>query len=230
MARRTTESNRTNLTLVITPDTLDVGQMIQVSAVFTDKNAQPVFVDEIFMQILDSKGRVAWPLSVMERGASGFSKLISTRELERNTRYTIRVSDNSELVNHRFGFFKTNKRKLPLILLPITLAPFLIVPLVPKKAQIPFYYQYTTELDSKVCSVCSPHNGKKFKPNDPDMIRIGPPELGGETHFRCRCHYNMFAEISPAHAKAISNFKIIRAIKAVQAIENIKSRQLTIKV
>lgn len=218
-----------NIIIAIVPEIIHVGQMIQISTVFTNEYAQPVYVKEIFMEIIDSTGRVAWPLSVMERGASGFAKLISTAELQPNTRYTVRISENSDLSNHRFGFFKTTKRKLPLLLVPLLVAPTLLIPLIPKKAEIPVLYIYRTELDKKVCSTCKANEGLQFSPGDKDIIRIGPPELGGETHFRCRCHYDMKVLVNAAYAKVLRIHKAVFAIRAINQIKNLKNKEINIK-
>ena len=92
--------------VVVSPNKIDVGQMVQISAIVTDKFGTPVTVPTLYMEILDSKGRPYWNLSPVERGQSGFSKLISTNELKSNTRYTVRVSTNRSLSPQGFTFFQ----------------------------------------------------------------------------------------------------------------------------
>ena len=53
---------------------------------------------------------------------------------------------------------------------------------------------YATEKDGKVCDICKPHEGKLFLPHDPELIRIGPPQYGMDTHFNCRCHYDIVTD------------------------------------
>ena len=192
-------SQRTDrITVVVAPSTIDTGQMIQISAIVTDPFGAPVVVPNLFMQILDSKGRVYWPLSTIVKDANGFSKLIATNEMQPNTRYTVRVSTNKKLSPQGWTFFKTTKSRIsPAFLTPL-IAPLV---LIPTKAKNPIWLVYRTMLDSRVCSICRPHEGKKFRPNDPKIIRIGPPELGGQTHYNDRCHYDMQLDINPAFAK-----------------------------
>ena len=211
------------ITVVVAPNVIDAGQMVQISAVVTDKFGAPVVVPNLFMEILDSKGREYWKLSLVQREANGFSKLISTNELKHNTRYTVRVSTNRKLSPQGWTFFKTSKRKIIPALIPSLLAPLV---LIPKKAQNPIWLIYRTELDHKVCTICQPHEGKKFRPNDDRIIRIGPPELGGETHYNCRCHYDMELNINPAFAKVQRMLKSVRAAIAVAQVTKHKQKEL----
>ncbi len=215
---------RSRVTVHIAPENIDAGQMIQISAVVTDNLGAPVVAPVLYMQILDSKGRVYWPLAPIVRDANGFSKLISTSELKHNTRYTVRVSTNRKLSPQGYGFFKTSKKIIPAAFIPAMLAPFV---LIPQKAKDPLWLIYRTELDGKVCVICKPHEGKRFRPDDPQLIRIGPPELGGETHFNCRCNYDMQLAVNPAFAKIQRQFRSIgMVIAAVQAVKKHKEKVL----
>lgn len=209
-------SRKTRVTVHVAPNTVDAGQMIQISASVTTPFGAPVITSVLYMEIIDSKGRVYWPLSPIARNANGFSKLISTREMKSNTRYQVRVGINKSLSPQGWAFFKTSKKKLPLVIIPALILPTI---LIPKKALDPVWLIYRTELDAKVCPICKPHEGKKFRPKDSDIIRIGPPQLGGETHYGCRCHYDMELAVNPAQAKVES---MLRAIKIITAVESVK--------
>ncbi len=56
------------------------------------------------------------------------------------------------------------------------------------------FLAYKTERDSRVCPICRPHEGKVFRPDDSAIIKIGPPEFGGDTHYGCRCHYDIITQ------------------------------------
>ena len=213
-------SSPIRITVVTSPKVIDAGQMIQVSAIVTDKFGAPVVVPELLMEILDSKGRVYWNLAPIERNRNGFSKLISTNEMRHNTRYTVRVSTNASLSPQGFTFFKTSNRKLIPALIPALLLPNV---LIPKRALDPTWLVYRTELDSKVCPICKPNEGKKFRPNDERIIRIGPSEFGGETHHNCRCHYDMILNENPAQARVN---KILGVVKAVIAVKKFKEKEM----
>ena len=203
----------------VAPTKIDTGQMIQISASVSDKFGAPVVSPTLYMEILDSKGKVYWRLAPIARDTTGFSKLISTNELKPNTRYTVRVSTNTKLSPNGWSFFQTSKRKIA------TFIPFLIAPLVlvPKAAQDPTFLIYRTELDARVCPICKPHEGKKFRPNDPKLIRIGAPDLGGQTHFGCRCHYDLVLAVNPARAKVERMLKAQKIVIMVR--ETIRHKQ-----
>ena len=90
-------SNNVNLTLVTQPAIIQKGQMLEVSVAITSPLGMSVTVPRVYMEILDSKGVVVWPLSVIAKNTSGFTRLISTAELETNTRYTVRTALNPKL-------------------------------------------------------------------------------------------------------------------------------------
>ena len=64
---------------------------------------------------------------------------------------------------------------------------------------------------------------------DSDIIRIGPPHLGGETHFNCRCHYDMVLETNPAFAKVQRMLKAVKVILAITAVKKHKQELMVRK-
>jgi len=199
--------------------------MIQVSAVVTDKFGSPVVVPTMYMEILDSTGKEYWPLSPIARNVSSFAKLISTNELKHNTRYIVRVGINRKLSPQGYEFFKTKNRKIIPAFIPLVFAPLIIalgLDLIPKEAKRPIFLTYKTELDARVCPICEPNEGLVFAVDDPKLIRIGPPELGGETHYGCRCHYDMEVALNAALAKVQRIINVGRAAMVVQAVQKHK--------
>ena len=73
---------------------------------------------------------------------------------------------------------------------------------------------YQTEIDGRVCPICRDHREVSFArggwdPLDPDIPVIGPAEFNGDTHWGCRCHFDittdielraqLYAELKEAH-------------------------------
>lgn len=217
-------SSPVNLTLVTQPEIIQKGQMLSVSVAITNPMGLSVTVPKVYMEILDSKGIVVWPLSVIAKNTSGFTRLISTAELETNTRYTVRTALNPKLVKQSYSFFKTTKSIIPGLLVPLTLLSPTLFPqtLIPETPDKPIYLVYTTELDQRVCPICKNFEGRTFSPDDPDLIRIGPPELGGKTHYGCRCVYTPENVLNAALLKA----KTMRAkILTVVAVTKYKKKR-----
>ena len=252
--------------MVVAPGEVNAGQMIQISAIVTDQFGAPLVMPQLFMDIIDSTGRVYWPLSLMEVNANGFSKLIATNEMKSNTRYQVRVSINRKLIGKGWAFFKTRKKKLIPAFIPLLLIPSILTPsnqLIPdgarnlsfREAQIriseinetielneqghpmnkqlrkerqelqkiqpaptkkKIFLTYQTEKDHRVCPICLPNQGLVFPIDYPDIIKIGPPELGGDTHYGCRCHYDMDVAVNPALAKIQRMLNAVRAVAAVK--------------
>jgi len=203
--------------------------MIQVSAVVTDKFGSPVVVPTMYMEILDSTGKEYWPLSPIARNVSSFAKLISTNEFKHNTRYIVRVGINTKLSPQGYVFFKTENRKIIPAFIPLVFAPLILAPgldLIPAEAKKPIFLTYRTELDARVCPICRPNEGLVFAVDDPKLIRIGPPELGGQTHFGCRCHYDMEVALNAALAKVQRIINAGRAAMIVSAIQKHKPLQV----
>jgi len=213
------------ITVVIAPEIVNAGQMIQIAAAVTDKFGTPVVVPTLYMEIIDSKGRVYWRLSPIERNVSAFAKLIATNELRSNTRYQIRISTNRKLSPMGYAFFKTSKKNLPLGIIPALMVPGILVPrntLIPEAAKRPIMITYKTELDAKVCVICRPFEGLVFEVNDPNLIRIGPPEFSGQTHWGCRCHYDIQYAVNAAVAKIT---RMLRSVKVVAAVIEVQKHK-----
>ena len=220
------QAQNLRITVHTAPDIISAGQMIQISAVVTDRFGSPVVVPTMYMEILDSTGREYWKLSPIARNVSSFAKLISTNELKHNTRYTVRVSTNRKLSPQGYDFFKTKKRKILPAFIPLLFAPLVLIPLIPKEAKKPIFLTYKTELDARVCVICRPNEGLVFAVDDPNIIKIGPPDLGGETHYGCRCHYDMSVAINAAVVKVQRQLRAARIVMAISAIQNHKQKMV----
>ena len=189
--------------VVITPNELLRGQMLSVQAYIYDRNnGAALQFKKIYMQIIDSKGVEIWPVTTVAEGTERIDKLISTSQMKPG-KYTIRVSPSKKMSPHGYGFFDIKRSLLPLIAIPLIPAVLLAVTsstkqekvestfLEPKLPKIAWLL-YQTEKDGKVCPICRPNEGLVFRPDDPDLIRIGPEEFGGGTHWGCRCHYDFW--------------------------------------
>jgi hypothetical protein len=222
------QAHAERITVVAVPETINSGQMIQVAAAVTDKFGTPIVVPTLYMEILDSKGRVYWKLSPIERNVSSFAKLIATNEMRSNTRYQVRISTNRKLSPMGYTFFKTRKRIIPLGILPILMVPGILIPenqLIPESAKRPIFVTYKTELDGRVCPICRPNEGLTFPINSPDIIKIGPPDLGGETHYGCRCHYDIEQAVNAAVAKIQRMLRSVNVVAPVIAVRKHKKLQ-----
>src|SRR5437773_1678623 len=86
------------INVMISPHKVTRGQLISITANIIDEyTSSPMAFENIYMQIIDEKGVEAWPTSLMEVESVGFSKLISTAELESGQTYTVRVSPSKKL-------------------------------------------------------------------------------------------------------------------------------------
>lgn len=195
------------VTVSVNPAKIIQGQMIQINAQIHDTlSGQPMKFDRIYMQILDETGVEVWPLSTIAVNDDHLNKLISTTELEPG-KFTVRISPSRKLHPMGANSFEIEKTKrgiivplIPLILLaPVTA---ITVEKIKKEFVEPdsvdsekiAFLAYKTEGDSRVCPICRPHEGKVFRPDDPNIIKIGPPELGQDTHYGCRCHYDIITQ------------------------------------
>jgi len=215
------------ITVVAVPQTINAGQMIQIAAAVTDKFGTPIVADKLYMEIIDSKGRVYWRLALIETNVSSFAKLIATNEMRANTRYQVRVSINRKLSPMGYTFFKTAKRIIPLGILPVLMVPGILIPrneLIPKSAKKPIFVTYKTEKDARVCVICRPNEGLTFPIDSPNIIRIGPPDLGGETHYGCRCHYDIEQAVNAAVAKINRMLRSVKVVSAVAAVQQHKRK------
>jgi len=182
--------------VTITPDKVSLGQMISIQAYIQDRYTQvPIPFETIYMEILDSDGVPVWPLSAIELNSATISKLISTAELKAGKDYLVRVSPDENLSPSGAATFHIDSDLIPAALLvpgamliPKVLLPDVVQPETPFKIG---WLIYRTQLDSKVCNICSPLEGLRFRPDDPDIIKIGAKEKGGDTHYNCRCHYDV---------------------------------------
>ena len=198
--------------MVLSPETLDLGQYLQLSVSITDLQGRATKAKVIYIQIVDDKGFEVWRLSTIAKNVSDFVKVISTADLTKDTTYTVRISTNNKQTYQSTAVFKINKKSgIPLVLLPFLISPELLKDrskkqtdktktdkispadiLNPDNIQENSRYDYlvyTTELDKRVCPICLKFAGKKFQYGDTNIIPIGPPEFGGKTHWGCRCHY-----------------------------------------
>ena len=229
------ENQPVRITVVVAPDLIEKGQMVQIAVSVNDKFGTPLVVPTLYMDIIDSKGIVFWRTSLIAENVSSFAKLISTNELKHNTRYQVRIGTTRKLTPHSYTYFKTKKHIGPLAFIPLLFAPAVLTPenevleryqLIPKDAQVPIFLTYATELDARVCPICKPNEGLTFAINDPDVIRIGPSALGGATHWGCRCHYNIEQAVNAAVHKVEGMLKAMRMVKIVKAVKKHKALQV----
>lgn len=192
-------SSKPKLRIFVTPDKVQKGQMLAIQAfIFDSHTNEPLPYKKIYMQILDEKGIEVWPLSTMAENTDSMEKLISTAQLE-GGRYQVRVSPSRNLSPMAYTFFEIEKTFDVVPLIPLVL---LGIPTSSKHKKIesdfvaprPRVYvefmTFETELDSKVCPICLNFAGRTYRANESIPI-IGPPELGGETHWGCRCKFGI---------------------------------------
>lgn len=205
------EEYHPEVVVTVTPSKISKGQMISIQAYIQDRYTKvPMKFDHIYMDIIDESGVPSWPLSTVELESSSISKLISTSELDEGKTYTVRVSPSRKLSPYGSAQFHIDRDLIPLALLVPgeMLIPHLLLSTpsstVPEKDEShvvqpeqPFkiaWLIYRTQLDSKVCPICTPLEGLRFRPDDPDLIKIGDKQHAGDTHYGCRCHYDVLSE------------------------------------
>lgn len=177
--------------VTITPNKVSKGQMISIQAYIQDRyTTVPIEYPTIYMEILDEDGVPVWPISAIELESSTISKLISTAELKAGKDYTVRVSPDKSLSPSGTAFFHIDSDVIPAALLvpgamliPHVLLPDVVQPETPFKIG---WLIYRTQLDSKVCKYCSPLEGNRYRPTDPDLPLI-------PRHINCRCHYDVIS-------------------------------------
>jgi len=103
------ENQPVRITVVVAPDLIEKGQMVQIAVSVNDKFGAPLVVPTLYMDIIDSKGIVFWRTSLIAQNVSSFAKLISTNELKHNTRYQVRIGTTRKLTPHSYTYFKTKK-------------------------------------------------------------------------------------------------------------------------
>jgi len=193
---------KSRVRISINPNKVTRGQMLNVSAeIYDDITGKPLIFDRIYMQILDKDGKEVWPLSTIEINSSQINKLISTSEME-GGQYTVRISPSKKLTPQAAFTFevetKTNAILVPLIPLILLARPSGVRKenvekefVEPKDQANIEWVIWRTEKDSRVCSICLPLEGLLFRVDDPEMVRVGPAEFGGDTHFGCRCVFDI---------------------------------------
>jgi hypothetical protein len=188
----------------ITPGEVQRGQMFSVQATIFDRNTgMEMPFDKIYMQIIDNKGVEIWPVSTVAENTNRIDKLISTGQM-RTGKYLIRVSPSKKFSPMGVAPFKI-KSTLPVAAIPLIPAAILATTSSTKKEKIETTFLepktpkitwliWQTEKDSRVCPICLNFAGLVFRADDPTLPRPDPPELGGDTHWGCRCHYDFITQ------------------------------------
>jgi len=178
----------------INPEKVARGQMMAIQVQIIDQHTgSPMPFERIYMQIVDEKGTEIWPVSTMEQNSSTMNKLISTSEMKPG-KYLVRVSPSKKFSPIGFSEFEI-EGGIPLAVIPLIPAVILATTSSTRKEKIEKEYVgpdfppkitwliYQTEKDARVCNICRPDQGKFFRPDDPQLIRI-------PRHPNCRCHYD----------------------------------------
>jgi len=215
---------RPKLVVQTTPDKIVKGQMMAVQAyIFDPTTGLPIIYNRIYMQIIDKKGVEVWPLSTIAENTDRMNKLISTAQLE-DGMYQLRVSTSKQLSPMAYSFFEVEKKPIGLEFLPLIPAILLgyktdkksekvdspILEPEPTLVKIVRMF-YQTEIDGRVCPICIAHREVSFAKGgwDPFYVNIpviGPEELGGNTHWGCRCHYDITTDFA-LHAQLIAELQ-----------------------
>jgi len=192
--------------VTLTPQKIHRGQMLSIQAYVQDRyTGVPIAFETLYMDIINQDGVPVWPLSAIEEDSSSISKLISTSDLKEGQDYLVRISPNRKLSPQGTAMFHIDHELLdPLLLVPgAMLIPHLLLSLPDstKKEKTESdvvgpdtpikiaWLIYRTKLDAKVCQICTPNEGLRFRPDDPDLIKIWE-----DTHYGCRCHYDVISE------------------------------------
>lgn len=196
---------KSKVRISVNPNKITKGQMLNVSAeIFDSITGVPLVFDRIYMQIIDKDGKEVWPLSTIEVNSSQINKLISTSEMKKG-RYTVRISPSKKLSPMAAYSFEiedtTPLAAVPLIPLVLLAVPSgvrrenvekeFVGPLPPPKVE---WVIWRTKIDGRVCTICLPFEGLLFRADDPEMLRVGPPELGGDSHWGCRCNLDVVTD------------------------------------
>jgi len=211
----------------VSPGKVQRGQMISIQSLLYDSvSGSSLDAERLYMQIIDSKGVEIWPVSTMAEDTPRMDKLISTSEMPAG-KYVVRVSPSKKFSPMGVGAFEIEEGfgvvpLIPPVLLAITsstksekIRSEFVEPRYPKIT----WLIYQTEKDSRVCEICRPHEGKIFRADDPTLIIIAPPQLGGDTHYRCRCHYDYITrddEIRQFNAEINEIYEVYQVYKAAQ--------------
>ena len=160
--------------------------------------------ETLYMQIIDEDGVEVWPLSTIDKESSGFSKMISTSEMDAGKTYTVRISTSRKLRPIGESQFMIKRDLLhPGLLIPgKSLIPHLLLSVAestvlekvtshivePEAPTLKIaWLVWVTQKDSRVCKYCIIYEGRRFKPNDPNLPQI-------PVHLKCRCHFDIITE------------------------------------
>jgi len=85
---------------------------------------------------------------------------------------------------------------------------------------------YRTEMDSRVCKICRGHRAAhspgfqegEYIPFAPEQPVIGPEQLGGDTHYNCRCHFDYLTELQ-LMAKNYREWEEVYQAKIIKAAQ-----------
>lgn len=171
--------------------------MISIQASISDMyTLEPMAFEKIYVEILNEKGVPVWPLTLVENDSATISKLISTADMEPGQKYTVRVTPSTSMSPMGQAEFEISKEGIsPALLIPgLALIPEILLQhpkpedeINPPPGPITISWLiYVTQRDSKVCKFCSPHDGERFRPDDPEMVKI-------PLHPNCRCHYDIIS-------------------------------------
>lgn len=192
-----TDEYRPQVRVTVTPQKVHKGQMISIQAdIFDRRTREPMAFDTVYLEVLNEKGVPVWPLTLVENDTATISKLISTADMDAGSDYTVRVTPSKSLRPMGEATFRITDRLLsPALLAPgLALIPDILLrhPKPEDTIQPPpepptiAWLIYVTQRDSRVCRICSPDDGRRFRPNDPDLILI-------PRHINCRCHYDVIS-------------------------------------
>lgn len=175
-----------------------------------------------------------WPVSTVEENSSTISKLISTSEMK-SGKYTVRVSPSRKLRPIGEGIFEIDNRLIPAaFLIPgALLIPQLLLSrsddtkqekvesdiVEPEKPPVVIAWLiYTTEKDTKVCKYCAPHEGERYRADDPELPKI-------PIHPRCRCHYDIIStdEEQQLYSAMWTYANVMQSIRQSEAIDAFNS-------
>lgn len=228
---------RPKLVVQTTPDKIVRGQMMAIQAyIFDPETGLPIIYNRIYMQIIDKKGVEVWPLSTIAENTDRLNKLISTSQLE-DGMYQLRVSISKKLSPMAYSFFEVEKKPIGLEFLPLIPAVLLgyktdrksskvdspILEPEPTLVKIVRMF-YQTEIDGRVCPICISHREVSFAkggwdPHDVNIPVIGPEELGGDTHWGCRCHYDITTDFA-LHAQLTAELQEAHQVYEVAQVAN----------
>jgi len=202
------------------PNEVNRGQSLSVSVRLFDKRTMlPMEVSRIFMTIISEKdGKIVWPLEVIRKNADGFDIMIGTEDMQDDTIYLIRVSNNWNLSPSAATTFSLRKKTtlIPIIpLIPLALHSF-IQPVDSGRAVEKYIFR--TQMDHRVCKFCKQWENDEFKPDAQFIPKI-------PIHPRCRCTMDVIY-VNP---EQVTN-EMRQAARAAMLIDDIKIPLQAIKI